>query len=122
MALHYGTAGRALDKWVELYNGLNEALKAAGDLVNYSTFIDKELQELRAESKEMEQPTGPLWYKSQFPLTYQPSVVFLEVYLFCDLWRLLSTMTVGSPSAHLDLLNGIIRLLITVSEFVVLVA
>lgn len=44
---HYGTAGRALDKWVELYSKLNEALKSAGDLVNYSTFIDKELQSLQ---------------------------------------------------------------------------
>jgi hypothetical protein len=47
--LHYNTSSRALDKWVDLYNGLNEALKTAGDLVNYSTFIDKEMEEFQSD-------------------------------------------------------------------------
>lgn len=45
--LKYTAAVKEIDKWVGLYNGLNEALKSAGDLVNYSTFIDKEMEECR---------------------------------------------------------------------------
>ena len=39
-------------QWMAVYNSINGALKDVGDLVNYSEFIEKELDEVLIGKRE----------------------------------------------------------------------